>query len=464
MDIAPSEIPQPHGFGQELSAMVRLAVPVALVNVGFMFMGVVDTLMVGRVSAEALAAVALGNLYFYVISIFGVGMLMALDPIVAQAVGAGDEPAIARGVQRGLIIALWLTVLTTVALLFAEPVMRVLRQPEAVVAQAAAFDHALIPGMLPFYVFVVLRQTLQAKHRVAAIVLVIVFANVLNAGLNWLFIFGHLGMPARGVMGSGMATSTSRWFMPLLLLAASWRDIRPYLAPWRTDTRDRGALGRTVSLGLPIGLQLMLEYGVFAMAGVMMGWIGTAQLAGHQVALNLASLTFMVPLGVASAAAVLVGNAVGRGDMPEARRAAAAALLLGVGFMVASAAMMLAMPGMLARVYTADAAVLAVAALLIPIAGLFQVFDGTQVVSIGILRGAGDTRVPMLVNVLGYWVLGVPVSWWLGIHQQRGPAGLWWGLTLGLVVVSTILVARVRTKLAAVITRVMIDRPDGASA
>jgi len=185
--------------------------------------------------------------------------------------------------------------------------------------------------------------------------------------------------------------------------------------------------------------------------------MGTVQLAGHQVALNLASLTFMVPLGVSTAAAVLVGHAAGRGDAAEARRAAGAALLCGVGFMVASAMVMLAAPGPLARLYTTDAAVAALAASLIPIAGVFQVFDGIQVVSIGILRGVADTRTPMLVNVLGFWLVGLPVSATLGFATAAGPRGLWWGLTAGLVLVALVLLWRARRRLAGGVARVVID-------
>jgi MATE family multidrug resistance protein len=212
-----------------------------------------------------------------------------------------------------------------------------------------------------------------------------------------------------------------------------------------------------VALGAPIGIQHQLEYGVFAVAGLIMGWIGTVAMAGHLVALNLASLTFMVPLGVSGATAVLVGNAVGRGDAAEARSAAAAGLLCGVTFMALTAGVMLLAPGALARVYTSDAGVAAVAAALLPVAGVFQVFDGMQVVSIGILRGAGDTRTPMLVNILGFWLVGLPVSWVLGLHAGLGPEGVWWGLTSGLVVVAVFLVLRVRARLAGQVRRVVID-------
>jgi multidrug resistance protein, MATE family len=254
----------------------------------------------------------------------------------------------------------------------------------------------------------------------------------------------------------------SRWVMVLLLLAFAWPVLRPQLLPLRRDVFAWAPLRRMLALGAPIGIQYQLEYGVFAVVGVMMGWLGTTELAGHQVAINLASFTFMVPLGVSAAAAVVVGHAVGRGDAAAARRAAAAALVCGVAFMSASALVMLAFPMALARVYTTSESVAQIAATLIPIAGVFQVFDGTQVVSIGILRGAADTRAPMLVNVLGFWLLGLPVSAALGFVTAAGPRGLWWGLTVGLMVVAGILLWRVRRRLSGDVSRVQIDH-DGAS-
>lgn len=438
--------------------MVRLALPIVAVQLGQMFMGVVDTVMVGRVSAEAIAAIALGNLYFYGAAIFGMGVLMALDPVVAQAVGARDALAVRRGVQRGLVLALGLSAVASALLLPARPVLGLLRQPEPVADIAAAYARIAVVGILPFYVFGALRQSLQAMHRVAPIVLAMVVANVANVGLNYVLIFGKLGFPVMGAVGAAWATAACRWLMLAVLAAASWQTLRPQLLPFRREALAWAPLRRMVAIGVPIGTQYQLEYGVFAVVGVMMGWLGTVELAGHQVALNLASLTFMVPMGVSAAAAVLVGNAVGRDDPAEARRAAAAALTGGVGFMVASAVLMLTAPHFLARLYTTDLTVAAMAASLIPIAGVFQVFDGLQVVSIGVLRGVADTRTPMLVNVLGFWLVGIPVSAWLGLRTAAGPRGLWWGLTVGLILVALVLAWRVRQRLAGRVARVVIDR------
>jgi len=443
--------------------MLQLALPMVLVQLGQMFMGVVDTLMVGRVSAEALAAVALGNLYFFGAAIFGMGVLLALDPVVAQAVGAGDTVGVSRGMQRGLLLALGLTVVASMLLLPAPDVLARLRQPPAVVDIAGAFARVSIVGILPFYAYSALRQSLQAMKLTRPIVVTIVVANLLNVGLNYVFIFGHLGFPALGAVGSAWATAVSRWVMVALLVALAWPVLRLQLLPLRREALAWAPLKRMLALGAPIGMQYQLEYGVFAVVGVMMGWLGTTELAGHQVAINLASLTFMVPLGVSAAAAVLVGQAVGRGDAGAARRAAAAALTCGVAFMAASAIVMLTIPGPLARVYTTDPTVAALAATLIPIAGVFQVFDGTQVVSIGILRGVADTRAPMLVNVLGFWLLGLPVSAALGFATGAGPRGLWWGLTVGLLIVATVLLWRVRRRLAGGVSRLLIDHDGGKS-
>jgi MATE family multidrug resistance protein len=437
--------------------MMRLAVPVVTVQVGMMAMGVVDTIMVGHISAQALAAVALGNLYFFSLAVFAMGTLMVLDPVVAQAVGAGDRPAIARAVQRGVLMAGLLTLPATLLLTVAAPIFALARQPAEVVPLAAAYALRSVPGTFPFLLFIVFRQSLQAMRRTAPIVAAIVAANLANAALNWALIFGHLGFPAMGVVGSAWATSVSRALLVIVLWLAASRELGPLLSPFRREVWALTPLGRMLRLGLPIGAQHLLEFGAFALVALMMGWLGTRQMAGHQIAINLAALTFMVPLGVGDAASVLVGQAVGRGDPGGTRGAARAALACGAMFMATTAGLFLMFPEPLARLYSRDLEVIAIAAALIPIAGVFQVFDGLQVVAAGILRGVGDTRGPMLINLLGYWVLGLPLSVYLGFVARRGPVGLWWGLVLGLGVVATSLLIRVRIRLARAHSRVVID-------
>jgi MATE family multidrug resistance protein len=441
----------------DFSALLRLAGPLVLIHVGTMLMGVVDAVMVGRVSPAALASVALGNMYFFAISIFGMGVLFALDPIIAQALGARDELAVRRGLQRGLVLSLVLTVPITLILLTAGPVLELVNQPPEVIPDAAGYVYRNALSVWPFYVFVVLRQTLQAHHRVAPIGLTIVAANVANVVLNYAWIYGNFGFPAMGVIGSAWATTASRWLMAVTLLALGWQTLKPYFAHVAPNLLDLKPIWRMLKLGLPIGAQMLLEGGAFNVMALLMGWLGVAQVAAHQIALNLASLAFMVPLGVSSAAAVIVGRAVGRGDAEGVRRSTVASLTVGAGFMLCTGALFILAPEPLAGLYTRDVAVLALAALLLPLAGLFQVFDGLQVVAIGLLRGLGDTRMPMIINVIGFWCIGMPVSLWLGFGLDYGAVGLWWGLVVGLIIVAVFLIARVRRREQHGLQRVIID-------
>ena len=441
--------------------MLRLAMPVAAVQLGIMAMGVIDTIMVGHLSPAALAAVALGNLYFFIAGIFGQGTLMALDPVISQAVGARDEEAISRALQRGLVVALALTVFTCATFVPVKWVLVSLKQPPEVIPDAASYVRIAIPGVFPFYAFIVFRQSLQAMHRVAPVLWTVLLANLLNAGLNWVFIYGNLGSPALGVAGSSIATSVSRWAMALAVLSISGRQVWHHLTPWRPETLAVEPLRRMLRLGLPIGVQYLLEYGAFAAAALLMGVLGTTQMAAHQIAINLASFTFMVPLGVSTATAVLVGHAIGAGNEDQARRSAVAGIFIGAAFMCASALGFHFFPTILARLYTGNADVILLAAMLIPIAGVFQVFDGIQAVAAGVLRGIGDTHAPAIINVVGFWLIGLPVSWVLAFRLGGGAVGLWWGIVVGLAAVALILLGRVRVRLGRTMHRVIIDEAIG---
>lgn len=425
-----------------------------------MAMGAVDTVMVGRVTPTDLAAVAIGNLYFFGVAVFGMGVLFALDPVISQAVGAQDANAVARGVQRGGLLALILTALASVLLLPAGPILGALRQPPDVVPVAAAYAWASILGVYPFYGFVVLRQSLQAMGRIRPLLWTVAAANVVNVVFNWILIYGNLGAPELGAVGSGWATSLSRWFMMLMLILVAWPLLRPSLRPFRPEAMALKPLARLLRVGAPIGAQLSLEFGVFGAAGLLIGLMGTIPVAGHQVALQLAALTFMVPVGVAQATSVLVGQAVGRADPPGARRAAGAGLLVGAGFMSVTAALFLLFPEPLAAIFSVDRPVIATAATLLPIAGVFQIFDGLQVVAAGALRGVADTRVPMILNFVGFWLIGLPICVVLGLWLDWGPAGVWWGLAIGIGIVAILLLHRIRIRFGRALRRVVIDDAD----
>jgi MATE family multidrug resistance protein len=458
MTTAPrSATPAGHPFRDEFRALASLALPVVVVQVGLMGMGVIDSVMVGHLSARALAAVALGNIYFFNVIVFSMGALFALDPIIAQAVGANDAPAIARGMQRGLVLSLGLTVLTALLMLPARQVIVLAHQPAEIVPEATAYVRISIAGALPFLAFIVLRQSLQAMHRVAPIVVITIVANVLNVGLNWVFIYGNLGVPELGVAGSAIATVLSRWGMFFGLLALAWPDLRPHLLPVRADTMRAKPLARMLVVALPIGFQQVLEVGAFGTIGLLMGLFGTAQVAAHQIAIQMAALTFMVPVGISTAGAVRVGHAIGAQDGERARRAARVSFICGVGFMSLTALMFLTIPVWLARLFTSDAAVIGVASLLIPVAGVFQVFDGIQAVAAGVLRGIGDTRAPLVAMLAGYWLIGLPVSLYLGFRTGAGPTGLWWGFVAGLSSVALFLSLRVAALFRGELKRLHLD-------
>ncbi len=441
----------------EMRDVARLAAPIVGVQVGLMLMGVVDTAMVGRVSAVALAAVALGNFWWMTVALFGAGVVMAIDPVVSQAMGARDSDAVALGVQRGLVLAGIMAVVSSLLLLPIEAMLRLMGQPAEVVPLAATWALVQIPSMLPFFAFVALRQTLQAQHQVRPVLIAVLIGNLVNAALNWVLIYGNLGVAPLGAVGSSISTTIGRYVMTLTLLGFGWKHLVPALKPWRPEAARWAPIGRMLAIGIPIGVHQFFEIVAFGGALVIIGLLGTTPLAGHEITISLAALTYMVPLGVNAAAAVLVGHAIGRGDLDGARREASAALACGVGFMALSALVLLSFPHTLAGIFSSDAGVVAIAAVLIPIAGVFQIFDGVQGVSSGILRGAGDTRVPMLVNLTVYVVIGLPLGAWLCLGAGYGAQGMWWGLVVALAAAAGALGWRVHTHLGGDLARIAVD-------
>lgn len=448
--------PVPATLGSELVAAARLAAPVAFVQLGSMLMGVVDTVMLGHFSAEALAAGALGHIATIVFLMTCVGILTALDPLVAQAHGAGDDRAISAHLQRGIVLALALAVPLAFVFWDIRELLRLLGQPAAVLDDAAAYVRAILWGTPAYFLFFALRQPLQAMHVVRPAAMAIVVGNLVNAAANWVLIFGHLGAPALGVEGSAYATSLSRWAMLAYLVWAARRSLAPYWVGLTAEAFSPRRHLRLLRIGVPIGALNAIELGLFVGVALLMGRMGVEALGGHHIAINLASLSFMVPLGISGAAAALVGNAIGREDMPGARRSAAACLLLGAGVMVLFALLFGLLPVPLARLYTGDEAVIAMATMLLPIAAVFQVLDGAQVVAAGVLRGAADTTFPAVMAVLGFWGIGFPSSWYLGFRAGWGPAGLWWGFTAGLAAVTLLYGLRIFLRF-----RGRIDRETG---
>lgn len=443
----------------EFQALLALATPVLVVQFGLYAMGAVDAAFMGRVSAAEFGAVALGHALSFSVLGIAMGTLAALDPIVSQAHGAADEPAIARALQRGIVLALALSALVAFVFLFARPLLELFGQSDEVIPGASTYIHVSIAGVPGFLLFVAQRQVLQATQRLRALVLVILVANALNAFLDWVLITGHLGAPALGAAGCAWATVIARWVLALSLPLVAGAALRRHLWPPRPGWWNPAAFARTLHVGLPIGLSFGLEIGAFACVLVFMGQLGVRELAAHQVVMTLASASFMLPLSIAMAAAVRVGNAIGRGEPAAVRRACASALVLGAGVMGAMGVLFALAPAPLARLVTGLPEVLALAVTLLPIAAAFQVFDGIQGVALGCLRGMADTRVPLVIHLVGFWGVAIPMSAYLGLERGLGARGLWWGLALGLFLVSIVQVWRVRARLRAGVARVRIEEP-----
>jgi MATE family multidrug resistance protein len=431
---------------KELSALTRLAIPVVLSELGWMAQSVVDTIMVGKLGPAAIGAVALGNALFYTPSLLGIGLLLGLDPLVAQAFGRKDYDDCHRWLAQGIYLALAISpvlmALVAIASIFFS---RVGIAPE-VATPAAQYLRLLDWSMLPLLIYGAARRYLQGVGEVRVITLTYIGANLLNWGGNWALIYGHLGFPAMGVRGSALSTVAARILMAVSLMGFAWRYERrrghPLFRHWARPQIDR--IRQLCRLGLPAAGQIVLEVGAWNAATLSAGWLNPIALATHQIAINYASVTYMIPLGISAATAVSVGHAIGAGDPARARRAGWLALGLGTVFMLLAGIVFLIAPRPLIELYTSDPRVLAVGPTLLWIAAAFQVFDGIQTISTGALRGLGETRAPMLANFLGYWVLGLPLGLILCFILHWGIYGMWTGLTLALIVISAILLHRWR--------------------
>ena len=425
----------------ELAATLRLAIPLVLAELGWMAMGNADIMFVGRVSAAAIAAVSLGTIVFYGISVCAGGVLLGLDTLVSQAFGANDR----NRTRRLLIQGLW------VSLLLIPAIMTIIRGIDPFLGLWGV-NPEILNGTRPYLrvlnwstpaltLYFCLRRYLQAIHVVRPVMWVLLTANLVNLAGNWIFVFGHLGAPALGAVGSAWATWFSRVYMAIavgVILRRTDVGLFGWIAAgnWRPDWRMIGELFR---IGAPAAGQLGVEIGVFAVVTVLVGRLNAAALAGHQIALTTVSTTFMMPLGISSAAAVRVGHRLGRGDPAGAARSGWMAVRLGAGVMSCAALLLLLEPQFIARLFTPEANVISAAATLLQIAAFFQLFDGLQVVTTGALRGAGDTRTPMLCHFAGYWIVGLPLGVWLGFSRGWGAAGLWTGLSVGLIVIGIVL-------------------------
>jgi MATE family multidrug resistance protein len=427
---------------REFRPMLRLAAPLAVAELGWMFMGIVDTVMAGPLGPAAVGTGSLGGMIFFPTATAGTGMLFGMDTLVAQAFGANDRQDTRRTLVNGIWLGTALAPLVALTLWATIPVMRAVGVNPRVMTMLGPFIGNLIWGVWPLLMYATLRRYLQAMNIVKPVTFALVSANIVNAGGNWVLMYGHWGAPALGVAGSALSTSLSRAYLAgLLAVVVIWNERRTgnllFRISWRPDV---ARIRRLIQLGLPAAGQILFEGAVFAVVTVMVARLDEASLAAHGIAVNVISTTYMVPLGISSAAAVRVGQAYGRRDVHGAAVAGWTALLLSALFMGAAGVLLAAAPQFIVRLYIGNAAVIGVGALLLRIAAVFELFDGFQVVTGGALRGLGDTRTPMLVHLAGYWAVGMPVAYTLCFPLGWGAPGIWVGLSAALVLIGAALV------------------------
>ena len=435
--------------------MLRLAVPLVAAEVGWMLMGVVDTIMVGHLpdAALAMSSAALAQILFNTVAFGMGGILLGLDTVLAQAHGADEIPQANRWLLHGVLLAIALAAVLTGLFLLAPSLLPLSHADPRVLARAVPTLEALNAGVLPLLLYFALRRYLQAFHHGRAIAATLIAANGVNVLFNWLLIYSHrwqlgpgwtLAWQGRGVVGSGVATTLARSFMALCLLAAiAWYNRRNGYALERTPRRPEWAsMLRLLRLGVPAGATILVEITIFAVVTFLIARLGAVPLAGHEVALNCVSFTFMLPLGLSAAAAVRVGQEIGRGDLRAARAAGWVALALAAAVMLVTAALYLLVPHGLARLFTPDPAVIRAAVPLFGVAAIFQVCDGLQVTAMGALRGAGDTLSGLIIHTATYWLTGLPLGIFLAFHRGLGARGLWLGLSAALVLAGFLLLWR----------------------
>jgi len=440
-------VPAGSAIVSEVRATVAVAGPLAAANLAQMAMGFTNTVMVGSLGSAALAAAGLGASLYFTVALVCSGILTAVAPLAAHAIGAGDNHRAGRVAGAGLVLAALLAVPVVAVLLAANRLLVVLGYEPALAAEIGRFLGAIAWAAPGFLGFAVLRSFLVAASHSRTVMIALILGIPMNAGLNWILIFGHLGAPALGIAGSGCATAIIQWLMftglGIYALAA------PSLAEYRMRPSLRGwnEIGRILRLGLPIGGILGLEIGVFATTGILIGLLGADALGAHQLVMNCISVVFMVPLGIAQAATVRVAVALGSRAPAAARRAGIVALALGVAYMAIMAGVLLAAPRAIAKIYVdidapANRGLVVIALYLLAIAALFQIFDGVQAIAAGALRGYRDTAVPLLIAVVGYWGIGFTGGWLLAFPAGCGPIGLWSGLAIGLAAVALMLTLR----------------------
>ncbi|GAA0879770.1 MATE family efflux transporter [Algoriphagus jejuensis] len=427
-----------------INTTFHLAYPVMLSQLGQVSVGVADSMMVGRLGALPLAASSLGNSIFFVILMFGIGISMGITPLVSKADGKGKTTRISRLFSHGLWINIATSILLTVAVLGLSQGLYFLDQPEEVVVLAIPYLLIITASLLPFMVFQTFKQMAEGLSQTKQAMFITIFANLVNVFLNWVLIWGKFGFPQMGLNGAGMATLISRVLMALMM--GGYILLSPRYKKYQFRLSLLGAsfpmISRILKIGVPTGFQFIFEVSAFSTAAIMMGWIGVNALAGHQIAINLASISYMMATGLATAGMIRVSNQIGKGNLKAMREAGMVVFGMVTIFMLGSAVIFFSLRFFLPTLYIGDPEVVALSASLLVIAGLFQLSDGLQAVGLGVLRGLEDVKIPTIVTALAYWVLGLPLGYFLAFNLEMGAVGIWYGLLIGLTITAGMLFYR----------------------
>lgn len=432
----------------EVKACLGLALPLAGAQLAQTVTAFVDTVMIGNLGSEALAAGALGGVIFAALSIIASAIVSAASPMVASAYGAGKIEKIGPVVHQGFWVCVILTVIVSPIFQQGETILTQAGQESAQAALAADYLHAIFWGFLPALGFNVLRSFVTALSESRCILIIVITGTLLNIIANYLLILGKFGFPALGLAGAGWASTFALTSMCVILAGyiLSQKRFRVYQI-WQGYRFDRKITQELLKIGLPMGMLSAVEVGVFTVITLLIGSLGTISLAAHQIALQSASMTFTVPVGISLATTVRVGQFMGKADLKAARLAGYVGIGLGGMFMTTTALLFWLVPGLIVSLYLDTSqpenfAVLAQAKAFLGVAAMFQIFDGIQVCAVGALRGLKDTRMPMLIGIVAYWIIGLGVGSFLGLKLQLGGLGLWWGVALGLAVAAIILTWR----------------------
>jgi len=433
---------------KHITSTLQLAYPVIIGQLGIIMMGVVDSLMVGKIGAAPLAAASLGNGMTFIILIIGIGVSLAVTPLVAIAVGAGKKNDCGIYFRQSLLVNSVLSIIIVVLIYFGAELIKYFDQPLEVQRQAISYMKIIGLSSIPLMLFQTYKQFIEGLSIMRPAMIIALLANLINAFINWIFIFGNLGFPALGLDGAGWATFASRVFMALALMAFVMNNkyFKQFDVSFHYKSINWPVIKKILSLGLPSGMQYFFEVGAFSFAVVMVGWLGTKPQAAHQIAINLASISFMSVLGISVAGSIRVANAVGKKDIQETRRAGFTASLLGASIMFISGIIFILFRNFLPTLYVNDQEVISYASSLLIIAALFQISDGTQAVGIGILRGLTDVKIPTAITFIAYWIVGLPVGYLFGFTLKMGVQGVWFGLLLGLTTSAILLTLRFNSR------------------